>query len=482
MSELVCLLDGRDVGIVRRMRGGRLSFTYTDSWRRAHGSYPLSLSMPLIAAEHGHSVVEPFLWGLLPDNEFVIRRWASALQISPQNVLGLIASVGEDCAGAVQFLTPEKAGVLQARDASGVAWLTEAELASRLRRLRTDASAARTPGDLGQFSLAGAQPKTALVFDGQRWGVPFGRMPTTHIFKPSTPDYDGHAENEHVCLALARALGLPTASSEVRQFEDVTAIIVTRYDRVDTRNLVAEAAARAAAAAARSVASHVSGDTTGAAHQAAQAAQAAQDAQVMAEFAVSTPIYRVHQEDFCQALSFHPSKKYQNDGGPSPVQIVKLLRTNVHGSGGDAKRRDVQTFIDALAFNWIIGGTDAHGKNYSVLIGGEGLVRLAPLYDVASIFAYPTIDPDKAKLAMKIGADYRLRDINGANWRALAMDIGVDPTALIDGIRTMAQALPDALSAEVLKARAAGLDHPIISVLQSSLTERATRLSVTLAA
>ena len=87
------------------------------------------------------------------------------------------------------------------------------------------------PHDTGQFSLAGAQPKTALLFDGQRWGVPGGRTPTTHILKPPIRGLDGHAENEHLCLALARALGLPAAHSEVRRFGDETAIVVERYER-----------------------------------------------------------------------------------------------------------------------------------------------------------------------------------------------------------------------------------------------------------
>ena len=98
MNELVCLLDGREVGGVTR-RSGRLSFKYARSWRAARGAYPLSLSMPLVADEHPHSAIEPFLWGLLPDNELVLQRWATSFHVSPRNVFGLIAHVGEDCAG-----------------------------------------------------------------------------------------------------------------------------------------------------------------------------------------------------------------------------------------------------------------------------------------------------------------------------------------------------------------------------------------------
>src|SRR5262249_18335136 len=152
-----------------------------------------------------------FLWGLLPDNEFVLDRWARRFQVSARNVFALISHVGEDCAGAVQFVTRERLGAVQSGDSDNIDWLDEAGLAQRLRILHEDHAAWRLPRDTGQFSLAGAQPKTALFFQEGRWGIPSGRVPTTHILKPPTGRFDGHAENEHVCLALARALGLPAA-------------------------------------------------------------------------------------------------------------------------------------------------------------------------------------------------------------------------------------------------------------------------------
>jgi Uncharacterized protein related to capsule biosynthesis enzymes len=81
---------------------------------------------------------------------------------------------------------------------------------------------------------------------------------------------------------------------------------------------------------------------------------------------------------------------------------------------------DVQVFVDAVALNWLIGGTDAHAKNYSILIGAAGRVRLAPFYDVASILPYRDFDPMRAKLAMKLGGKYRLRDISARDWEKLA--------------------------------------------------------------
>jgi HipA-like protein len=304
MNELLVLLDGREVGVVRQQRG-RLSFAYIDTWRGAPGAYPLSLSMPLAAADHPHAAIEPFIWGLLPDNELVLNRWAKQFHVSPRNAFGLIENVGEDCAGAVQFVQQERREELTNAPPVQTEWLTEADVASRLRALQADASAWRAPQDTGQFSLAGAQPKTALLFDGQRWGVPSGRTPTTHILKPPTGSFDGHAENEHLCLSLARALGLPTAHSEVRQFEDVTAIVVERYDRVNVQKLATATAAQVAAKAAEAAmhaADNKPSSAATAARLVADAADLAASTKALSEFSKKTPVYRVHQEDFCQAL------------------------------------------------------------------------------------------------------------------------------------------------------------------------------------
>jgi serine/threonine-protein kinase HipA len=415
-DELVALLGGREVGRVYQQARGRLIFTYDRDWRQVEDAYPLSLSMPLAAAEHGPAAIEAFLWGLLPDNEIVLERWAKKFQVSARNVFALIAHVGEDCAGAVQFVQPGRLDAMKDGGADEVEWLNENNVAERLRALREDHAAWRLPRDTGQFSLAGAQPKTALLFENGRWGVPSGRTPTTHILKPPTGSFDGHAENEHICLGLAHALGLPTASSRVMRFGEEITIAVERYDRVRIGN----------------------------------------------------EIIRVHQEDICQALGIMPTKKYQNEGGPGIADVVELLRTH-----SNAREEDVKAFIDATAFNWLIAGPDAHAKNYSLLISGGPRVRLAPLYDIASILPYDDIDLQKIKLSMKIGGEYRLRDIGISAWRKLARDVRIDADALIGRIVAMAGQLPDELSTVRARVQAEGLDQPFIDRLVARLIERA---------
>lgn len=457
-DELVVLLSGAKMGRLTRTAAS-VSFVYEKIWRDVRDTLPLSLSMPLAKMEHGPEVVEPFLWGLLPDNELVLAKWGQRFQVSARNLFALIANVGEDCAGAVQFVRPERLDAVLSKTMNEVEWLSEKQVAERLRGLRADHGAWRTPRDTGQFSLAGAQPKTALLFEGGRWGVPAGRMPTTHILKPPTGEFDGHVENEYICLELARAVGLPTAASQIMRFEDETAIVVERYDRVRTADMAASFAARSAAYAVSSI-----DDPSAVAKAAAAAAEGAG----LSELAKTQPVLRAHQEDICQALGRHPASKYQNEDGPGPVEIVGLLRT--HSS---APKEDVDTFVDALAFNWLIGGTDAHAKNYSLLIAGSGRVRLAPLYDLASILPYSEFDPQRIKLAMKIGGEYRLRDIGSRQWVKLAAELRLDTGMVLGRVLALAETVIEKTPSVLLAARKAGLPHAILETLEKNISQRA---------
>jgi len=415
-NQLIALLDGRSVGTVN-YKNARLNFVYDDEWRFDSRAYPLSLSMPLASAEHGHARIEPFLWGLMPDNDRVLENWGRRFQVSPKNVFRLISHVGEDCAGAVQFVRPERLEALRAGPTSReIQWLTEDDVADRLQALRADHSAWRSAQDTGQFSLAGAQPKTALLFERKRWGVPSGRIPTTHILKPPTGEWDGHAENEHFSLRLARAAGLTVPNSTVMRFKDEIAIVVERYDRVK----------------------------------------------------VETRWARIHQEDMCQALGLHPTRKYESDGGPGARTIAELLRTQ-----SSNPQEDVQSFADAMAFNWLIAGTDAHAKNFGLLLGGGGAVRLAPLYDLASILPYRTIPLRKAKLAMKIGGEYRLSNIGLRSWHKFATELRLDEGLLVARLKTMAAALPDHSATTLRELESEGLSHVTLTRLADRLKARA---------
>ena len=471
MDELMVLMDGRQMGHLTQKQG-RLAFTYSDDWRGAEGAYPLSTSMPLISKEHGHKEVTAFLWGLLPDNEQVLQRWARSFQVSARNPFALLSHVGEDCAGAVQFVGKDRVTTfVEETGDNAVEWLTEKEIGRRLTALKQDAGAGRSPRDTGQFSLAGAQPKTALYFDGKKWGIPHGRMPTTHILKPPTDEFDGFAENEHLCLQLAAALGLQTAKSAVRTFDGATAIVIERYDRRKVTDIVAD---RLKTAEVLDTQARASGSITVADRLRQKAASIREQGRLLSETS-PVPVLRVHQEDFCQALSILPVDKYQNQGGPGPNEMIAHLRT--HAASPEDSARDVLRLVDAQIFNWLIGGTDAHGKNYSILIGAGGRIRLAPLYDIASILAYAEHDPRKVNLAMKIGDEYRLSRITGSEWLKFAAANKLEQDLILERIRSLGKALPDTLSDAIRNMRLKKLDHPILEVLEKVLPERSKAVS-----
>src|SRR5262249_6914485 len=148
---------------------------------------------------------------------------------------------------------------------------------------------------------------------------------------------------------------------------------------------------------------------------------------------------------------------YQNEGGPGIRDIVDLLK--VYSS---SPSEDVDTFIDSITYNWLVGGTDAHAKNYGLLIGSGGRVRLAPLYDVASILPYPNIRIEKVKLSMKLGGEYRLRNITLHHWRRLAQELRLDPDLLIARARDLSQQVADQVPDIRRRMIKGGLAHPII--------------------
>lgn len=416
--ELIALLNDAPMGVLTSDRHGKFNFAYVDSWKSAKDAIPLSLSLPIARDKHPHEIIAAVLWGLLPDNENTLQRWADKFQVSARNPMALLAHVGEDCAGAVQFVLPERFGRISDDAEDGIEWLDESSIAQRLQQLRQDSGASRRPGDRGQFSLAGAQPKTALLQDEGRWGIPRGRIPTTHILKPPGGEYSGYVENEHFCLNLIRQIGLPTCSSEVVRFEEEIAISIQRYDRKFSEGRW----------------------------------------------------WRIHQEDFCQALGVMPQLKYQNQGGPAPRDLASLLRLH-----SKKPLDDVQTIFLAMIFNWLIAGTDAHAKNFSVLLGTGGDLRLAPLYDISSALPYDILARRKIKMAMKVGVHYRWWDTRLSDWLKLAGEMGVEAEFAVRSLQGLASALPDEAVGLATRLSEQGVSHPVITRIVDGIADTCAR-------
>jgi serine/threonine-protein kinase HipA len=414
MSELLIMIEGSLMGRVHADKSGRLSLNYEASWRESPHGHSLSVTMPLAQITFPQKPVLSYLWNLLPENPNVLQRWGQQYHVSAANPFKLLEHVGADVPGAAQFIPRERLDEIQSAQQPTIQWMTIDELGERLRQLRADIAAVRRPGDIGKMSLPGAQAKTAYYWDKQmnRWGVPGGRTPTTHIIKPCVPGFDGLVENEHLCQDIAARLGMPAANSYVLAL-DQTYIVVERYDRLPPA-------------------------------------------------AGSSFVHRIHQEDLCQALGLMPGKKYQEDGGPGIPQIVTLIRR-----ASSDPEVDVDRFLQANMFNWLIGGTDAHAKNYSLLIGAGDEIRLAPLYDLSSQLPYPELIGQR--VSMKIGDSHDIRRIGIADWRKLAHDCSIEEERVLSLLTGMAKALPDQISAAREQALIEGLSKSIIAPLAQRL-------------
>jgi serine/threonine-protein kinase HipA len=395
-----------------------ISLSYEEAWQFGAESFPVSLSLPLTRKRHSDVSIRPFLQGLLPDNPAVIEAWGKRFQVSPRNPFDVIKHVGEDCAGALQFVRPERLDLILSGALDSLTPLSEDDLAMRMTDLKSQSHA--VPAQIeGRFSLAGAQTKDALFLKEGQWFVPGGRIPSTHILKPQLEDFEEHALNEHFCLQLAATIGLLRAESSILEIAGKKVLCVKRYDRVENP---------------------------------------------------SGTITRWHQEDTCQALGFYPNQKYQADGGPSAAQIVRLL-----DQFSDDRDDDISRFIMALALNWVIAGTDAHSKNYSLLHAEASILRLAPLYDVASFLPYQRdLGSTKVKLAMKIGGTYRLHQIEATHWNKWAEEAGLSPDRVQAAVKALVHGIIESL--ETTRSVVAETnDSPFVHKLVDAIAERARK-------
>lgn len=377
-------MNGIPVGYWETHRSGE-RLGYFDDWLEDEQARPLSLSLPFLPGNAAYQgpLVSNYFDNLLPDSDAIRRRLAQRHQAGGTDAFRLLAALGRDCAGAIQFL-PEDEAPSDIHEINGRV-LSVAEIAQRLRNVTS-------PQALGQhgqdedlrLSIAGAQEKTALLRHKGRWLLPRGSTPTTHLFKlplglvgHMQADMRTSAENEWLCSKIVGAYGIPAAMCEVKRFEDQKALVVERFDRT------------------------LSSD--------------------------GSWIIRLPQEDMCQALGISPLRKYQADGGPGIAQIMNLLL------GSETAEQDRTHFFKTQLVFWVLAATDGHGKNFSLFHLPRSRYRATPIYDVLS--AHPIIGkgknqlaPPKAKLAMAIRGStnhYSIDQIQHRHWIAQARQVGL---------------------------------------------------------
>jgi serine/threonine-protein kinase HipA len=419
MSDMLNVyLRERPVGRLWLGEGRRFSFQYDQAWLADPQAVPLSLTLPLRLGVYADDTARPFFANLLPESE-LRRIIARKLGLSEQNDFALLEAVGGECAGAVSLLPDDHPPEDPVGNRSNYHALDDDELNALIADLPNRPMLA---GERGiRLSLAGAQNKLPVLFDGERISLPMGGAPSSHILKPPIPHYPDSVLNESFCMQLALRIGLVVPPVSILHKQQPL-YLVERYDR---RRLP------------------------------------------------DGRLHRVHQEDFCQALGIAPDQKYEKEGGPSLTQCFDLVRRN-----SVQPVADVQALLRWVVFNYLIGNADAHGKNVSLLLDGQG-PRLAPFYDLMSTAAYPGLSE---RLAMRLGGEDRPDWIIERRWRRFADDVGI-------GFRLVRQTLMNLKKQVSTQAhdlaqgfRAEQGECDVVDRIVGVIAQRATKITNTLAA
>lgn len=390
--------NNRLVGHLLKESSGAIEFRYDEDWLNRDRAFPVSLSLPLREDVYRGEPVVAVFENLLPDSDALRKRVADRVGASGYDAYSLLAAIGRDCVGALQFIAGDAEVPADSTAISGEP--VDEEAIEKLLKNLAQAPLGLSQDDGFRISVAGAQEKTALLkVDGQ-WLKPHGTTPTTHIFKPRTGklpngiDLSNSVENEFYCLRLLKHFGLPVNHAEIMTFGDTKTLVVERFDRAwsDGR------------------------------------------------------LIRLPQEDCCQALSVPPARKYQSDAGPGMVEIANLLK------GSDTPADDHRTLFQAQLAFWLIGATDGHAKNFSIFLHPGGGYSLTPLYDVLT--AQPSLDAHQIgrkqmKLAMSVGDNrhYRIDEIVPRHFFQTAEKVGLSKLLIRKAFEDIASSVDAAIAA-----------------------------------
>ncbi|MGM4904152.1 type II toxin-antitoxin system HipA family toxin [Tardiphaga sp. 866_E4_N2_1] len=423
-------VNGRLVGALRREATGAVNFRYARDWLDWDSTFPISLSLPLREDQYVGAAVLNVFDNLLPDGDAIRKRVAERVGAEGTDTYSMLAALGHDCVGALQFLpdehTPDPAGKVDGHPVDA------GDIADILNNLVS------APLGLGEdkgfrISIAGAQEKTALLKRDGRWYKPIGTTATTHILKPQIGrlpngvDLSDSVENEYFCLRLLSALGIPSAHTEIADFGGRRTLVVERFDRLWTRD---------------------------------------------------KRLLRLPQEDCLQSLSIASTRKYQSDGGPGTTEIFGLLK------GSDTVEADLSHFLRAIIVFWLIGATDGHAKNFSIFLNPGGRFRMTPLYDVLS--AQPSLDNGQVqrknfKLAMSIGKSrhYGVEEVMPRHFVQSAAMAGI-------GASLVRSTFEDIVANTMMKAEQAIDDLPpdfpeqLVASISEAMTHRITMIEKSL--
>ena len=359
------------------------SLVYADTWIADPRSFPLSPPLPLRTAR-GHEArsIKRFIEHLLPEGR-ALDDAVAANGLARSNVFGLIRALGFETAGVLRFCDATGEVPASAR----VDTLREVTIAELDARIADQATPLTVWDGKVRMSVAGVQDKLPVYLDaplaqgGRMFLVDGPRLASTHLLKPDIgqPRLPHLAVNEHFCMTLARRMGLPAAEVGLLRTPRPV-LVVHRFDRV----------------------AHGEGDMR--------------------------RVDRRHIVDACQACDVPVSFKYERNLGNGDavrdirdgVSFARLFALSELAANKVVTKR---TMLQWALFQFLIGNSDAHGKNFSFFVHPGGYLETTPWYDLVSVVQYAHFDTE---LAMAYGEAFTLADVTPFALADFAVRCGID--------------------------------------------------------
>lgn len=382
-NEYVGEIVGRD--------SGDAGFTYAESYLENPEHRAISIGLPLEEKAFDSTRTRIFFEGLLPEG-FTRSCVAEWLHIDEGDYLSILAGLGRECLGAIKIVDETENMI-----APAYRELSAEEVYALASEGATESAELVTKSHL---SLTGASGKVGLYYDekSEKWYLPIGEAPSTHIVKQSHVRLKKIVTNEQLCLLTAKHLGIDVPESFIittDENEENVLFATKRYDRKFVGNN---------------------------------------------RMLSGMPVpHRLHQEDFSQALGIAASNKYEKNNEGYMKMIFDVIRSYSADPVTDALR-----LWDICVFNYLIGNTDNHIKNLSLLYSEDmKSIRLAPAYDIVSTVIY---ESSTENMALSINGINNINEITREAFEKAAAQIGIGTKMAMKRFDTMADGFSDAVN------------------------------------